>query len=1105
MSDDGFYHAFEAAFRGSREEIRIRLKAYHPYLEPLLSGDTVPHTALDLGCGRGEWLEWLGDLGFAARGVDLDAAMLDDARALGLEVAQTDALEALGACEDGALGLVSAFHLIEHVPFADLQKLVAEARRVLAPGGLLILETPNSENIDVATVTFHNDPTHEAPVPPNVLRFLAEHAGFAQICLRRLNERPLVAGGDISLEDVFTQVSPDYAVIAQKDGPSEVRDPLRELLSREQGLMRGGLADRFEDRLAERADMTDLALTLQSELHHVRHAHATLSDAHHALAARVEALLAEETPPPTLAERGAAWRDRITHQARALLARPAPAVAELPPPAPTPAPAAPPEPEAPAGMARMEPRPAAGPLPDVLSWRMEGPFDSSYSLSIVNRALARALEVEGAEVALVSAEGPGPFAPSPDFLGANPDVQALWQRDGADAAIVSRNMYPPRVSDIGAGFTGLHNYAWEETGLPEAYVEVFNRHLSFLTVPSEHVRKVMIDNGLALPIHVTGNGIDHLEDATPEPVPEGVLPKAGKVFLHVSSCFPRKGADALLAAWVAAFSKSDDVALVIKTFDNPHNDVRRRVRVLEGQHPDMAPVTVLSQDWSAGQMRGLYRAADVVVLPSRAEGFCLPIAEALLEGCPVLTTGWSGQRAFEGCPMVTFIDYTLGPANSHLGARQSLWAEPSHDDLVRLLYAQIGAPAPDAETKAKARDWLMRTLRWEDVAKRSVAAVRKAAGQEIRWPRIGWVSTFNSRCGIATYSAHLIENIGAPVEVLAPVGAQTVVPDADLGLPVHRCWTDDARDPLLRLFETIERLDLETVVLQFNYAFYDFESLGRLIHRLADAGRQVVLTMHGTDDSRAPSDRQIADIKDALTRCARLLVHNLKDVERLKVLGLVENVTLFPHGCLPASAQALAPDASDPDRAIVLGTYGFLLDNKGLPELIEAVGLLRKRGLDVRLKMLNALYPKEESRLLRERCAQLLLENDLAPFVTLDTEFRPDHYVLGELSACDLVVFPYQHSAESASGAVRYGLAADRPVAVTPLRIFAELSDVTLTLPGISLQDMADGLEQHVRALLHADTFDAMRARARVQSQDLAYSRLGPRLHNMLMGLSVNR
>lgn len=161
---DTFYRDFEARHRGGRNLILDRLRVYEPFVAPLAAeGDA---RALDLGCGRGEWLELLEDWGVKARGVDLDDGMLSEARDRDLLVERADALEALRAVPDGDLAIVSAFHLAEHLPFDVLRALVKQASRALRPGGILILETPNPENPSVGLLSFHMDPTHLKPLPP---------------------------------------------------------------------------------------------------------------------------------------------------------------------------------------------------------------------------------------------------------------------------------------------------------------------------------------------------------------------------------------------------------------------------------------------------------------------------------------------------------------------------------------------------------------------------------------------------------------------------------------------------------------------------------------------------------------------------------------------------------------------------------------------------------------------------------------------------------------------------------------------------------------------------------------------------------------------------
>ncbi|MFZ1814783.1 MAG: methyltransferase domain-containing protein [Rhizobiaceae bacterium] len=212
---DDFYRAFEERFRGSQELISERLKAYVPFLRALRAQADSPR-GLDLGCGRGEWLQLLESEGFEACGVDLNDGMLQSARENGLRVENMDAIAALVETGDGSLDVVSGFHIMEHLSFPKRLALIREACRTLRPGGLLILETPNPENIHVGTCSFHLDPTHIAPIPPMLMPFLAEYAGFAQSVILRLNTPP--PGGEPTLLDVYTKVAGDYALVARIGG-----------------------------------------------------------------------------------------------------------------------------------------------------------------------------------------------------------------------------------------------------------------------------------------------------------------------------------------------------------------------------------------------------------------------------------------------------------------------------------------------------------------------------------------------------------------------------------------------------------------------------------------------------------------------------------------------------------------------------------------------------------------------------------------------------------------------------------------------------------------------------------------------------------------------
>ncbi len=243
---DNFYRAFEERHRGSRELITQRLEVYLPFIKPLLTHYPEAH-ALDLGCGRGEWMELLISAGFVVRGVDLDDGMLSVSRKLGLDVQKNDVLDALKSVDDCSLTVVSAFHLVEHIEFDRLRELVAEAQRVLVPGGLLIMETPNPEHIIVAGCHFYLDPTHKRPIPPLLLSFVAEYAGFSQIKVVRLQESAVLhnPGYRVGLLDVLNGVSPDYAVVAQKSGGNEIIGCNVDAFQKEYGLSPGMLAARY--------------------------------------------------------------------------------------------------------------------------------------------------------------------------------------------------------------------------------------------------------------------------------------------------------------------------------------------------------------------------------------------------------------------------------------------------------------------------------------------------------------------------------------------------------------------------------------------------------------------------------------------------------------------------------------------------------------------------------------------------------------------------------------------------------------------------------------------------------------------------------------------
>jgi O-antigen chain-terminating methyltransferase len=183
---NSFYHRLENRYRGSLDDITKRLQVYLPDVEAAYIR-TGEKPVADLGCGRGEWLGILHAAGISSFGIDLNRIQIDEAREQNLDVREGDAIAMLSEMDNESLSVITAHHLIEHVPFDTVAWMTREAMRVLAPGGILLYETPHVGNVLVGATTFHTDPTHIKPIPEQVLKILFETAGYHPVESRFLN------------------------------------------------------------------------------------------------------------------------------------------------------------------------------------------------------------------------------------------------------------------------------------------------------------------------------------------------------------------------------------------------------------------------------------------------------------------------------------------------------------------------------------------------------------------------------------------------------------------------------------------------------------------------------------------------------------------------------------------------------------------------------------------------------------------------------------------------------------------------------------------------------------------------------------------------------
>lgn len=223
------YPEFEANFRGSREEVLRKQGSYLPFIQQLAIDHE--HPVLDIACGRGEWLELLRENGIPAEGVELNHEFATRCKGNGLIVENADLFDFFSRAEGKTYKLITGFHIIEHLSLEQQQEFLEKALERLAPGGAMLLETPNPENTSVGCCDFYLDPTHVRPLPPLLLQFLVHQAGFSSPFIVRLNR--FMVGTPLRLmpksfqyADIFNQLvrlistqlqqAPDYALIGFK-------------------------------------------------------------------------------------------------------------------------------------------------------------------------------------------------------------------------------------------------------------------------------------------------------------------------------------------------------------------------------------------------------------------------------------------------------------------------------------------------------------------------------------------------------------------------------------------------------------------------------------------------------------------------------------------------------------------------------------------------------------------------------------------------------------------------------------------------------------------------------------------------------------------------
>ncbi len=221
--EDWRYAGFENRFRGSAEEVKRQLE---PYISYFPKGGKV----VDLGCGRGEFLELLRENGFAAEGIDINSQMVEACLDKGLSCRKGDLLEGLSEWEDASLDGIFSSQVIEHLTPAYLKKLAELCLQKLTSPGTLIWETINPASVFALVQIYYLDLSHQKPVHPQALKFMLEAAGFDDIEIKYslsleteklknlpgADERTSILNENIDSLNELLFAPPNYAAIARR-------------------------------------------------------------------------------------------------------------------------------------------------------------------------------------------------------------------------------------------------------------------------------------------------------------------------------------------------------------------------------------------------------------------------------------------------------------------------------------------------------------------------------------------------------------------------------------------------------------------------------------------------------------------------------------------------------------------------------------------------------------------------------------------------------------------------------------------------------------------------------------------------------------------------
>ncbi|EDO9795502.1 glycosyltransferase [Campylobacter fetus] len=1053
MSD--FYKYLEDNLRGSSENIQNRLNFYIPFLKAIKQDNELE--VIDIGCGRGEFIELLIMNNIKATGYDIDEQMIKGAKEKGLNVMLKDALTALKEHKNNSVDAITGFQIAEHLEFGLLENIIKESLRILKDNGILILETPNPENIYVATNGFYLDPTHIHPLPMELLVNLTAYCGFEKIKVARLNETTPKQ----NVKDLVLLTSPDYALIAQKKDNKK----LDALFNINYGISFDDVFDKFDSCYAK----FDLVDKLQSDITYLKKENEELQKIlqpikkcyyfYHwfILGAKSWILFTPNSRPRRIIReinKKTINKLESTIKSNLILKKsikkmlstfPAlnPAVQKL----------------------RLYGKNEfiaqnQGKIIKFIDYRISddrllnlklkqtdkiiqtfssisiiGHFKGSYSLAIVNKNILKSLDdFSNLDISV------SPYEEQKELKSDDPYLNKFIKTTNSDITIYH---HYPLIKNTDKNSFCVALFFWEESKIPQNTIDELNANYNAIIVSSYFIKKVLIDNGCTTTIKVVN--IPIIEFKTKNPT---VFHKDIKLF-HISSCFPRKGADILLCAFNELCKNNEfKFTLTIKTFYNPHNNIKQLLNSLVDKKYQNR-VNIIFDELSQDKILKLYEEADIIVLPTRGEGLNYPAIEGAISQKPIIATGYSAHTDFLDS-FANYIDFNYAKSESHVSSSYSVWANPSVKSLKEQILKISKMPKDELFQKTSVlKNSLEKMFFGKNAVNNFISSISALKSYEPLQKNynISIVSTWGVKCGIAGYSKYLCSELSKITDIKILSWSDSL--DNDYQKIDKRNWSVASFN------------NSDVVWFQYHIAFFDLDkSFANLIKSLNNIGKTTLITLHSTKQYLYMDDSIKKDVSDTLFLFDRVFVHSIDDLNNLKSIGIVDNVTLFPQGIVKQDISENQKEKNI-NKEFTIGFFGFLFPHKGVSNLLKAFIKFEKDHPLTKLVCLSSLRSDHPLSLSEYKLCKSIIDNSaIEDKIEWQTDFLDDDIVQNKLSKCDIIVLPYGITDESSSAAARSCMCCSKIVAVSPSTIFDELRDMTFQIKGFKIDNIVDLLNE---------------------------------------------